>query len=327
MALNSKGKVVVAGALVLLAGAAAAFYLLPTWTKKGEPDVIRVGYATLTPIHCAIGEIFAHTDILEKHGFRKAEFTPFEHGSDQHEYCDRGVIDATFVCEVPTMVHLGKLPGLKIIGSPGRIGDIALVVPQGSSVGTMTDLRGKTLAVQEGSSSMLMVERWILEERVRDSTSIKILEVRGDGKEAMDALLNGQADAAVFWDPWLARYLALHPLTVLKSVPFYSKIALYDDHAAVEDPARYMAAVEEALAWGADNLDQVVGWVSERSGIEPAHIRPVLLKNEFLSKEKKIDLTFTAEVEERLRACEQFAVKRKMAPADFVLDERIIKWP
>ena len=318
----------VPAALVLAVGATAVLvFVLPALTGKGEPYVIRVGYATLTPIHCAIGEIFVHTDILRKHGFKQAEFTPFVHGSDQHEYCDKGVIDATFVCEVPTLIHLGKLPGLMLVGSPGRIGDIALVVPAGSSVDSMADLRGKTLAVQEGSSAMLMVEQWMAEERLRDSASIRIQEVRGDGQEAMDALVKGAVEAAVFWDPWLAKYRSQHDLKVVKSVPFYSKIALYDDHASVSDPARYMAAVEEALAWGAAHMDEVVAWVSERSGISPEVIRAVLLKNEFLSGEKKIDLSFTPEVLERLRACEQYAVRKKLAPADLELDERIKKWP
>ena len=94
---------------------------------------IRIGTSSLTPLHCALGEVLARTDILSRHGLR-GTFLPFTHGKDQDDACRKGLVDMTFSCEVPAMIHLDRLPRFRIVGSPGELGEIALVVPASSAV-------------------------------------------------------------------------------------------------------------------------------------------------------------------------------------------------
>ena len=161
----------------------------------GGATEIRIGYSTLTPLHCALGEVLASTDILARHGLR-GTFTGFEHGKDQHESCAQGVVDATFSCEVPAMVHLDRLPGMVLEGSPGELGEIALVVPADSPIRSIADLDGRTLALLGGASSELVVEQWLAEDGLWRDRDVRCEMHGGIGESAVAAVTGGQVDAA-----------------------------------------------------------------------------------------------------------------------------------
>jgi len=128
--------------------------------QGGVPGKLRIGYSTRTPLHAALGEVFRNTDILEKHGF-DAEFVPFVRGKDQHEACASGAVDATFSCEVPAIIHLDRLPGMRLVGCAGELGEIALVVRGDAPIDRVTDLSGRSVAVLGGASADLALDGWL----------------------------------------------------------------------------------------------------------------------------------------------------------------------
>lgn len=284
---------------------------------------LRLGYATLTPLHCALGEILDRTGIVERYGFTKGKFQRFPHGKDQDIACRQGLIDATFTCEVPAMIHLYRLPGLVIIGSPGSLGDIALVVPAGSPVKKVGDLAGSGIAVHGGSSARLMLGKWLAESGVKDFSRLEITLHGGDGTSAVREILSGGADAAILWDPWLAKAELENDLRILAVAPFWSLCAVYEPNHAIRETGKYMEMMAEALAWGADHLDETAGWVSEISGIDKKAVKKVLLKNRFLRGGSTPDLTIDDRIRYRLNACESFAVRTGMVSGDFRLERRI----
>jgi len=290
-----------------------------------EPVPLGMGYSALTPLHCAVGEIFASTDILQRHGF-DPELIHFERGKDQHEACSRGRVDATFTCEVPAMVHLDRLPGLVIDGCAGELGDIALVVPADSPISTVEDLAGARVALLGGASSELLFDGWLVAAGLRRDADVRVEPHAGIGDAAVRSVLDGQADAAVLWDPWLSRAELEHDLRVVRSEPFWSLVATFEDHPSVSDPTAYLAAVQDALAYAAQHTERVVGLVAQRSGIPAPVVERVLRKNRFVVGEAPA-LQLPDEVRHRLAACEMHALTTRRVRPEFRLDPRMRAHP
>jgi len=292
----------------------------PTSAGPAAPGPVRIGYSSLTPLHCALGEVLRNTDVLAQHGL-EGELTFFPHGKDQHEACSRGVIDATFSCEVPAMVHLDRLPGLTLTASPGALGDIALVVPADSDVQSVADLRGLRLAVLGGASSEMVLEQWLADaglERRRDLHS----EMHGGiGETAVAAVTSGSTDAAVLWDPWLTLAQREHDLRVVEAAPFWSVVALYEGR--IEDEARYHAALADALRYVADHPAEVAIWVEARSDIHADVVLAVLRKNRFVVDPGEVDLRLPDEILRRLEQCEAHAVQTGRVEPGFSLRDRM----
>jgi len=292
----------------------------PPPADDSDASLVRIGYSSLTPLHCALGEVMRNTDVLARHGLA-GELTYFPHGKDQHEACSRGVIDATFTCEVPAMVHLDRLPGLTLTASPGELGEIALVVPADSDVQALADLRGKSVAVLGGASSEMVLDQWLASAQMTRGTDIQTDRHGGIGESAIEAVTTGVADAAVLWDPWLSKAQQDHGLRIVQASPFWSMTALYDGR--VTDEAAYHAALADAVAHVAANTDEVAGWVEQRSGIPAEVVVTVLRKNRFVSGRAEVDLRVPEDTLRRLDQCEDHALQTSRVGPTFQLDERM----
>ncbi len=310
------------GLVVCLGVLVVAQFLDPVPGPAGEDATapVRIGYSSLTPLHCALGEVLRNTDVLARHGL-EAELTTFPHGKDQHEACSRGVIDATFSCEVPAMVHLDRLPGLVLTASPGELGDIALVVPADSDVTSVEQLRGRQLAVLGGASSEMVLDQWLAAAGLDRRADLHHQMHGGIGETAVAAVTGGDADAAVLWDPWLTRAQLDHDLRIVESAPFWSVVALYEGRLA--DEARYHAALAEALGYVAAHTGEVAGWVEARSEIPAEVVVAVLRKNRFVADGQQVDLRLPDETLSRLRECEAHALTTGRVGPAFQLEQRM----
>jgi hypothetical protein len=316
--------VVVGIGVVVCLGLYAVSQLLaePLGAEAGdtaELGTVRIGYSSLTPLHCALGEVLRNTDVLARHGLT-GELTFFPHGKDQHEACSRGVIDATFSCEVPAMVHLDRLPGLVLTASPGELGDIALVVPGDSDVTSVGQLAGRRLAVLGGASSELVLDQWLTDAGLDRHRDLHVQMHGGIGETAVADVTSGAADAAVLWDPWLTRAQHDHGLRVVEATPFFSVVALYEGR--IDDEARYHAALADALQYVATHTDEVAGWVEARSEIPAEVVVTVLRKNRFVIDERPVDLRVPEETLLRLEQCEAHARSTGRVGPGFKLRER-----
>lgn len=288
----------------------------------GGSGKLRVGYSTRTPLHAAVGEVFTRTDILAQHGF-DAEFVPFVRGKDQHEACASGAVDATFSCEVPAMIHLDRLPQMRLVGCAGELGNIALVVRGDSPVEKVADLSGRSVAVMGGASAELALDRWLKDVGLRRDLEVRTESHGGQGETAVEAVTRGTVDAAVLWDPWLTAATIEHDLRVVEFVPFWSVVALFDGRDVVADPGPYLDAVSDALFYIGEHPDEVSDWVATSVGLSPAVVKTVLEKNTRLYAKPAPDTALTDEVLARLQACERHARMTGDVPPAFRLEGRI----
>ena len=284
-----------------------------------ELRTVRIGTSSLTPLHAALGEILEHTDLLAEYGL-KGEFLDFERGKDQHERCVGGGVDATFSCEVAAMVHLDRLPGTAITGSPGSLGAMALVVRQDAEVQSVTDLRGGSVAVLGGASAELAMDGWLAREDL--TGSVRLEQAGGHGEDALRQLLLGQVDAVLLWDPWLTQAMDQHPLRIVESSPFWSVVMIYPKHQDSDTWTRYHRALEGALAWGRDHPERTASWAAQRGGFPEDLTRKVLASNEILAGSAMPTLALTPEVQQRLEGCDAWAQQHGMVHPGLALEDR-----
>ncbi|MCB9742389.1 MAG: hypothetical protein H6740_07315 [Alphaproteobacteria bacterium] len=153
----------------------------------------------------------------------------------------------------------------------------------------------------------------------------------------LDALLDGQVDAVVSWDPWVEAWLQAHPaeLVVLAERPFYSELAV-NTHWALEETfrqdtppaggwraARLTALVGEALSLAAADRERYDARVAELSGWPVEVVRAVADRNAALSG-GPVDLSMTPEVTRSLRDASQY-VTRGGFPVDRMLGLSLIE--
>ena len=286
-------------------------------TTDARP-LVRIGYSTLTPLHTALGLVMERTPVLAKHGLRGA-FVPVVRGKDQHRAAASGKLDATFSCEVAAMVHLHRLPSMNLTGSPGELGEMALVVPKGSSKRAVADLAGAMVGIQGGASAQMMARRWLAPLAGNVTTEL----LRAHPKQGADRLIAGELDAAVLWDPWLTLFVKRHGLKVVKRAPFWSVVALFGDRQKIT--SAYHAALSDALAHIAANLDEVASLVAEVSPFPADVVADVLKKNKYISLKvkEKPSMSVGDDLRARLAECERFARDLGAVPDDFALAPRL----
>lgn len=279
--------------------------------------VARIGYSALTPLHALFGETMRKTTAASDAGMHFL-FSSFLHGKDQDEACSQGLVDITFSCEAPAMIHLDRHRDLAILGCAGELGDIALVTLKNSTIKNTAGLKGKVIAVADGASAMLMLGQWMEKAGLNLKRDARVSLFKGDGSEAIEALSMGAADAAVLWDPWLTQYTETRPLKTLEKAPFFSLILVSRKYAEArpENLADMLHALRLSLDWARANPVLAELFVAQASGLSRSTVRTVLAKNRFFQPNPPPSFAFEPEIIRRLRECWTFAVQHKLAAPD-----------
>jgi ABC-type amino acid transport substrate-binding protein len=186
--------------IALLLGALAAAALWPreqeedvAWERIQATGVLRVGVdASYPPFEDVTpeGELAGFDiDLANEIGRRLGVEVAFVNmGYD-------GLFDAALVGEVEVLISA-------LVAGPEQLGRVeyttpyfnagdVLVVPRGSTIQTMEDLEGQTLAVEYGSGGDIEARAW--ERRLANLDIIR----HEDAAAAVDAVISGEADAAL----------------------------------------------------------------------------------------------------------------------------------
>ncbi len=186
--------------IALLLGALAAAALWPreqeedvAWERVEATGVLRVGVdASYPPFEDVTpeGDLAGFDiDLANEIGRRLGVEVAFVNmGYD-------GLFDAALVGEVEVLISA-------LVAGPEQLGRVeyttpyfnagdVLIVPRGSTIQTMEDLEGQTLAVEYGSGGDIEARAW--ERRLANLDIIR----HEDAAAAVDAVISGEADAAL----------------------------------------------------------------------------------------------------------------------------------
>lgn len=200
-------------------------------------------------------------------------WSTFTSGPPQIEALNAGRIDFAITGNTPPIV--GGLTDTKVISaySNEAKGD-AILIPQGSDIKSVADLKGKSVAVARGSSAhghlILQLEKAGVDPGDLD---INFLQP-SDSKSAFES---GQVDAWAVWDPYtaIAEVGGAVPLITAEGVSNGYGFGVASDKALADDPRAeaiddLLGRIDRAYQWTKDNPEEWAKIFAEETGTEKA---------------------------------------------------------
>lgn len=267
------------GALVLAAGLAGCS------SAEGDDGVGGKGggknpeWADLTFV---VGEqsdgikTLADTSGAFKDASYKVKFAKFDFGPPLVAAAGAGDVDLGMVGAVPPIAGAAKNLGFKVVATQQPYStDSAIeniIVPKGSTAKTIADLKGKKIAVPQGSSAHGLLLN-ALKSAGLGPKDVKIVYL--DPKAGAAAFDSGKVDAWSIWNPQGAFALKKGARVLVKGVPPVDDTNLYyvASEKSLGDPTRKAALsdllerISKAYAYGNANPDKHAEAIAKDSGV------------------------------------------------------------
>jgi sulfonate transport system substrate-binding protein len=202
-------------------------------------------------------------------------FSTFTSGPPQVEAATAGKIDFAITGNTPPIFGAASNAKVKVVSAydGGGTGDQVLVRAD-SPIQTVSDLRGKTIAVGKGSSGHGNILGQLEKAGLKPSDVNLVFLQPAD---ALSAFTNRQADAWAMWDPYTAQAAAQIPVRSIaqaKGVTNGYWFGIASD-AALADPKRNTALqdllirFEKAARWAKDHPQEWADKYAAAVGLDP----------------------------------------------------------
>jgi sulfonate transport system substrate-binding protein len=173
--------------------------------------------------------------------------------------------------------------GFTSISEGSNGGGDGIIVPKGSSIKTLADLKGKKIGVSKGSSS------WGLLLRALDSVGLKASDVQQinlQPDEAQPSFQSGAIDAWVIWEPFRSTQINTQGATLIAEgktigafTPAYNIVRTKFAEQYPELVVAYLKAYERGLQWQNDNLEEAIALLASLKNLDKDTIRVSLENN------------------------------------------------
>ncbi|MFT4084885.1 MAG: ABC transporter substrate-binding protein [Nocardioides sp.] len=143
----------------------------------------------------------------------KIEWKSFTSGPPMLEALEAGSIDVAMVGNTPPIFAAAANGGFKVVAAANYTGEgDAIVVPKGSSITSVAQLKGKKVAVAPGSSANYN----LLGQLAKAGLSLSDVDVAElQPADALAAFANGSVDAWAIWEPYTSQAEVQDGATVL----------------------------------------------------------------------------------------------------------------
>lgn len=184
--------------LAAAAGTAALSGAVPVWAQKSE-RVLRVGHQkgwlSLLKGRGTLEKRLAPLGV-------KVTWTEFNAGPVQLEALNVGSIDFGDVGEAPPIfAHAAGAPLIYAASTVPRPRLEAVIVPKGSPIQSMADLKGKRIALNKGSNVHYFLVKLLQKHGLQYRDVQPVFLAPPDARAAFE---RGAVDAWAIWDPFLA---------------------------------------------------------------------------------------------------------------------------
>ncbi|MCV7343989.1 ABC transporter substrate-binding protein [Mycolicibacterium rhodesiae] len=230
-------------------------------------------------------------------------FSTFTSGPPQIEAATAGKIDFAITGNTPPIFGAASNAKVKVVSvyNGGGVGD-QILVQADSPIQSVSDLRGKSIAVGKGSSAHghLLGQ---LDKAGLTPADVKLVFLQP--ADALSAFKAGQADAWAIWDPYTAQaeqQLKVRSIAQAKGVTNGYWFGVASD-AALADPKRSSALADllvrfaKAAKWAQDHPQEWAEKYSAAVGLDPKAAEvsqsrslrlPTVLSDEVVASEQKI---------------------------------------
>jgi sulfonate transport system substrate-binding protein len=256
-------------------------FLVTIIAARANDKVVRIGFQKYGTLVLLKGK-GSLDQKLKPLGYRVA-WAEFPAGPQLLEALNAGAIDFGSTGEAPPIFAQAAGARLTYVAHepPAPLGE-AILVPKGSPLRTVADLKGKKVALNKGSNVHYLLVRALESAGLSYGDITPVFLPPADARAAFE---RGSVDAWAIWDPFQAaaeagtsaRTLADGTGLVANHQFYLADRAFVDAHSKAMDAV--IAALAEIDAWAKDNTDAVAAELSPSVGI-PAPILAVALKRQ-----------------------------------------------
>lgn len=258
------GLLFAAAAGVMTAGMPAAAQA----QAKGEVQV-RIGYQKYGTLTLLKGRGTLEKRLAEQGVGVK--WTEFPAGPVLLEGLNVGSIDFGTVGEAPPIFAQAAGANLVYVGNePASPASEAIVVPRGSSLRTLADLKGKKVALNKGSNVHYLLLKALEKAGVAYADIQPVFLPPADARAAFE---RGSVDAWAIWDPFLAaaeKQLGARVLADGKGLVANYQFYLASRTYAEKNPEILRIVLDEVAKvddWGRSNPDEVATILAAQTGL------------------------------------------------------------
>ena len=258
------GLLFAAAAGVMTAGMPAAAQA----QAKGEVQV-RIGYQKYGTLTLLKGRGTLEKRLAEQGVGVK--WTEFPAGPVLLEGLNVGSIDFGTVGEAPPIFAQAAGANLVYVGNePASPASEAIVVPKGSSLRTLADLKGKKVALNKGSNVHYLLLKALEKAGVAYADIQPVFPPPADARAAFE---RGSVDAWAIWDPFLAaaeKQLGARVLADGKGLVANYQFYLASRTYAEKNPEILRIVLDEVAKvddWGRSNPDEVATILAAQTGL------------------------------------------------------------
>lgn len=207
---------------------------------------------------------------LKALGVGSLKWVEFQYGPPIMEALGIGAVDFGAAGDTPPV--FAQVAGAKIVytaATPAQ--QSAILLPPGSSIRTLADLKGKRLAFAKGSSSHNFVVQALAKAGLTPSD---VTPAFLNPADAVAAFSRGSVDAWAVWDPYFAIAELRHKagvLTTTEGILESNSFYLANRDFAAQHPQVLKAALDgirESTDWAAKNRDKLAAAIAEVTGVE-----------------------------------------------------------
>lgn len=249
----------------------------PSSAQTKESQVIRIGY-----------QKYGTLNILKAKGFLEDQLKPqgvtvqwiqFPGGPQLLEALNAGSIDYGHTGEAPPIfAQAAGAPFVYVGYEPSNPKGEAILVPQGSSIQSVAELKGKKVALNKGSNVHYLLVKSLEAAGVKYSDIKPVFLKPAEGRAAFE---NGSVDAWVIWDPFFTAAKRATGARVLKDGE--GLVANREFYLAAKSFAQqYPERVKTILAetqkiddWAVANPTEVAKLLSPQLGIDVPSLEEV----------------------------------------------------
>ncbi|MFE6795824.1 aliphatic sulfonate ABC transporter substrate-binding protein [Paenibacillus chitinolyticus] len=211
----------------------------------------------------------------------EVKWQEFQSGPPHFESITAGRLDFGIVGNGPVIAaQAGKVEFKEIaVSGDGKKGN-AILVPKGSPLQTVRDLKGKKIAVAKGSSGWIFLYRAIVQAGLKPD-DIKIVQLQPD--EARPAFQTGAVDAWAVWEPFITSEVVTGGASVLADGKqldllgpgfIVARSEFTREHP--ELTVLFLKTYEEARLWLTEHQEEAVGILAKAKKLDPEIVRKVL---------------------------------------------------
>ncbi|MCH6267655.1 aliphatic sulfonate ABC transporter substrate-binding protein [Neobacillus citreus] len=271
--------------LLLLSGCAASSSNSETSSKAPNKEiVVNIGVQGKTGILTYARDHKYFEKAFEKEGV-KVTWNEFASGPPHFEALASGRLDFGSVGGTPVIAGQSGNVDFKAIGvtADGRKGN-SILVPKGSSIKELKDLKNKKIAVAKGSSAYNFLYMALDRAGLTDK-DIEIIQLQPD--EARPALDNGSIDAWSVWEPYVttavfqtgAKELATGEDLNINAPSFLiARTKFTEEHPDLT--VLFLKTYEEVRRHYVENLDEVAKEIAQSQKVDVKIIETVLKKSD-----------------------------------------------